>query len=157
METPREQTERGTQQSFGLLTGLAAVLVIVGETAGVFLLLTSTFGPQSVATIAGTAVVAGVLVGSVLVVLRRPSEATGASGNSTLTRAAELTVSITLLTLVTSLAFVGGLVLALVAALGGPDPQTADGDRLRDRLLRWSDENRAFIRANGQGELPLEP
>jgi len=51
----------------------------------------------------------------------------------------------------------GGLVLTLVAVLGGPDPETEDGDLLRRRLLAWPDRNRDVMRTNGRADLPLKP
>ncbi len=73
-------------------------------------------------------------------------------------RLLELAVSICVLTLVSVVVgYGGGLLLYLSAALGGPDPETADGDLLRDRLLDWPERNREFMRANGYGELPLRP
>ncbi|WP_254862004.1 hypothetical protein [Halovivax gelatinilyticus] len=74
------------------------------------------------------------------------------------TRLLQLLVSICILTLVTVVVgYGGGLLLAISAKLGGPDPRTEDGDLLRDRLLDWPDRNRAFMRENGRGELPIKP
>jgi hypothetical protein len=73
-------------------------------------------------------------------------------------RLLELVVSISVLTLVSVVVgYGGGLLLYVSAALGGPDPETEDGDLLRDRLLDWPDRNREFMRNNGYGELPLRP
>jgi hypothetical protein len=160
MGTRAAQHDGSEQQSFGWVTGLGAILVTAGETVGAYLLLGSSLGFVSVATVAGTGLVAAVLVGALLLVVGRQAvtETPDAAGDKpTLTRAAELTVSITVLTLLTAVAFVCGLALAFVAGVDGPDPRTDDGDRLRDRLLAWSDRNREFMRTNGEGELPLEP
>ena len=51
----------------------------------------------------------------------------------------------------------GGLVLTVVAFLGGPDPETKEGDPLRRRLLAWPDRNRDVMRTNGRADLPLKP
>lgn len=73
-------------------------------------------------------------------------------------RLVELAASITVLTLVTVVVgYGGGLLLWFSAILGGPDPETADGDLLRDRLLEWPDRNREFMRNNGHGEFPWPP
>jgi hypothetical protein len=158
MGTPVNRNGGAGQQSSGWLSGPGAVLILLGELVGVYLIFANALGPGSVATVTGTALVAGTLVGSFLLVLARQYAGRGArEQKSTVVRAAELTLSVTVLTLVTGIALVGGVVLALVAAFDGPDPQTTDGDRLRDRLLNWSDRNRQFIQANGRGDLPLEP
>lgn len=73
-------------------------------------------------------------------------------------RLLQLIVSITVLTLVTVVVgYGGGLLLFVSAKLGGPDPETEDGDLLRDRLLDWPDRNREFMRNNGHGEFPWPP
>lgn len=73
-------------------------------------------------------------------------------------RLAKLVVSITVLTFVTvAVGYGGGALLTVSATLGGPNPETADGDTLRNRLYAWSDRNREFMRNNGQGNLPLKP
>lgn len=80
------------------------------------------------------------------------------SEKSFLKRAFEAFVSIAILTGVTViLGYGGGFLLTIVAALGGPDPKTEDGDLLRERLLEWPDRNREFMRNNGSGELPWTP
>lgn len=77
---------------------------------------------------------------------------------STVTRFGKLTVSIVVLTFVTVVVGYGGWALLTISAkLGGPDPETADGDLLRERLLAWPERNREFMRNNGHGELPLKP
>lgn len=74
------------------------------------------------------------------------------------TRLARVTISIVVLVPVTIvLGYGGGLALTVSAKLGGPDPETADGDPLRQRLLAWPDRNREVMRADGNVELPLRP
>lgn len=51
----------------------------------------------------------------------------------------------------------GWAVLSLSAKLGGPDPETSDGDLLRERLLSWPDRNREVMRTNGHREVPWRP
>jgi hypothetical protein len=70
-------------------------------------------------------------------------------------RLLQLILSITVMTLVTVVVgYGGGLLLFISAKFGGPDPETEDGDLLRDRLLDWPDRNREFMRNNGRGEFP---
>lgn len=77
---------------------------------------------------------------------------------SAVPRFGKLTVSIAVLTFVTVVIGYGGWVLLTISAkLGGPDPETADGDLLRERLLAWPERNREFMRNNGHGDLPLKP
>jgi len=84
-----------------------------------------------------------------------PGEATEKSLH---VRFVQLVVSITVLTFVTVVVgYGGGLLLAISARVGGPDPKTADGDLLRDRLLDWPQRNREFMRNNGSGEFPWPP
>lgn len=74
------------------------------------------------------------------------------------TRAWQLVVSITILTGVSVVVgYGGGLLLWICARFGGPDPTDEHGQLWRDRLLDWPDRNRAFMRRNGHGELPLRP
>lgn len=74
------------------------------------------------------------------------------------TRLARVTISIVVLVPVTVfLGYGGGLVLTVSAKLGGPDPETGDGDPLRQRLLAWPDRNREVMRTDGDAELPLRP
>ena len=66
--------------------------------------------------------------------------------------------SVVVLTSVTVVVGYGGwLVLTLTAALGVYDPETQDGDPLRNRLLEWPDRNREVMRTNGRAKLPLKP
>lgn len=66
--------------------------------------------------------------------------------------------SIVVMTWVTVVVGYGGwAVLSLSAKLGGPDPETADGDLLRERLLAWPDRNREVMRTNGHREVPWTP
>lgn len=75
-----------------------------------------------------------------------------------LKRALQLVVSICLMTGVTViLGYGGGLLLTILAALGGPNPETEDGDLLKDRLLAWPERNREFMKNNGKGNLPWTP
>lgn len=55
------------------------------------------------------------------------------------------------------LGYGGWLVLTLTATTAGYDPQTEDGDSLRDRLAAWPDRNREVMRTNGSHPLPLKP
>lgn len=74
------------------------------------------------------------------------------------TRLARVALSIVVLVPITVfLGYGGGLVLTVSAKLGGPDPETADGDPLRRRLLAWPDRNREVMRTDGNVELPLRP
>lgn len=73
-------------------------------------------------------------------------------------RLGRILVSIIVLTGVTVVVGYGGWsILTLTAKLWGYDPETADGDRLRNRLLSWSDRNREVMRTNGRTPLPLKP
>lgn len=93
MGTRAAQHDGRAEQSFGLVTGLGAILVTAGETVGAYLLLGSSLGFVSVATVAGTGLVAVVLVGATLLVAGRQAitETPDAAGDKpTLTRAAEL-------------------------------------------------------------------
>lgn len=89
------------------------------------------------------------------------TESVGDSGDSdkpVFKRVAQLLASICVMTGVTVvLGYGGGLLLAVSAKLGGPDPETADGDPLRDRLLDWPQRNREFMKNNGEGEFPWQP
>ncbi|WP_375142066.1 hypothetical protein [Natronoarchaeum rubrum] len=67
-------------------------------------------------------------------------------------------VSVIILTGVTVVLGYGGwVVLTITATVGGYDPETADGELLRDRLLEWPDRNREVMRSNGRTSLPLKP
>lgn len=87
-----------------------------------------------------------------------PTDTDAEPDKSTLERVGQLLVSICVLTGVSVVVgYGGGLLLAISARLGGPDPTTADGDLLRDRLLEWPDRNREFMRTNGRSEFPWPP
>lgn len=74
------------------------------------------------------------------------------------TRLSRVVVSIVVLTGVTVVLGYGGwIVLTLTARIGGYNPQTEDGELLRDRLLAWPDRNREVMRSNGRTALPLRP
>lgn len=74
------------------------------------------------------------------------------------TRFVRVTISIVVLTGVTIILGYGGwIVLMLTAHIAGYDPKTADGDRLRNRLLDWPERNRAVMRSNGKKPLPVKP
>ena len=74
------------------------------------------------------------------------------------TRLVRVCVSIVVLTGVAVILGYGGwIVLTVTAKVGGCDPQTADGELLRDRLLAWPDRNREVMRSNGRTSLPLRP
>ncbi|QFU81755.1 hypothetical protein [Natronorubrum aibiense] len=74
------------------------------------------------------------------------------------TRLMRVVVSIVVLTFVTVVLGYGGwLVLTITAKLAGYDPETADGDLLRHRLLAWPDRNREVMRTNGRTSIPWKP
>lgn len=52
------------------------------------------------------------------------------------------------------LGYGGWIVLTLSAIRGGYDPETGNGELLRERLLAWPDRNRDVMRTNGRTELP---
>jgi len=73
-------------------------------------------------------------------------------------RLLRVVVSVVVLTGVTVVLGYGGwFVLTLTATVAGYDPETVDGDLLRDRLLEWPDRNREVMRSNGRVGLPLKP
>lgn len=73
-------------------------------------------------------------------------------------RVGRVIVSIVILTWITVIVgYGGGLVLTITATLFGYDPETDDGDRLRDRLLDWPDRNRDVMRTNGSEPVPWKP
>lgn len=73
-------------------------------------------------------------------------------------RLSRVVVSVVVLTGVTVVLGYGGwIVLTLAARIGGYDPETADGDVLRDRLLVWPERNREVMRSNGSASLPWKP
>lgn len=132
--------------------------VILIEIAGVFLILVTGDVPDLVVLL-GTATTAIIIGGSAAVVAsRRRFGFEPSDEKSVLTRVTELVVSVTVLTGVTVvLGSVGGLVLTIIANMGGPDPRTDNDELLRDRLLDWVKRNRDFMERNGQGTLPLKP
>lgn len=74
------------------------------------------------------------------------------------TRLVRVVVSIVVLSGVTVVLGYGGwVVLTLTATVAGYDPETPEGDLLRDRLLEWPDRNREVMRSNGRKPLPLQP
>lgn len=158
--TSTGQTERTGSTALDWLTIAIGCVVVLADVAVAYGLL-ATGGVPEVVTYGGTAVVVAVVGGSFgFVLLRRRFGSTAAPDDdpSTGTRVAQLVVSVAVVTGVsTILGYGGGLVLALGARLGGPDPRTADGDLLRDRLLDWPERNREFMRRNGRGRLPLRP
>ena len=83
-----------------------------------------------------------------------PDEATASLGK----RVVALLVSIVVLVPVTVVVGYGGwFVLTITATAVGYDPETKDGDRLRERLLAWPDRNREVMRTDGRADLPLKP
>jgi len=74
------------------------------------------------------------------------------------TRLVRIAIAVVVLVPVTVFAGYGGwLVLTASAAVGGPDPETADGELLRDRLAAWPERNREVMRTDGRLPLPLRP
>ncbi|WP_137290959.1 hypothetical protein [Natronorubrum halophilum] len=74
------------------------------------------------------------------------------------TRLLRVVVSIVVLTGVTVVLGYGGwFVLTLTATFAGYDPETENGELLRNQLLVWPDRNREVMRSNGRVELPLKP
>lgn len=85
------------------------------------------------------------------------SDGDGHNDESVLLRFGKLSVSIAVLTFVTVMIGYGGWALLTVSAkLGGPDPETADGDLLRTRLLSWPDRNREFMPGQRPRRTPIE-
>ncbi|MFC7057540.1 hypothetical protein [Halovenus salina] len=73
-------------------------------------------------------------------------------------RFVRVSVSIVVMVPVTVFVGYGGwLVLTLTAVLGLYDPETEDGDVLRERLFEWPDRNREVMRTDGYEPLPLRP
>lgn len=73
-------------------------------------------------------------------------------------RFVRVSVSIVVMVPVTVFVGYGGwLVLTLTAVLGLYDPETEDGDVLRERLFEWPDRNREVMRTDGHEPLPLRP
>lgn len=74
------------------------------------------------------------------------------------TRLVRVLISIIVLTGVTVVLGYGGwIVLTLTANIAGYDPETREGDLLRNRLLEWPDRNREVMRSNGRKPLPVKP
>lgn len=74
------------------------------------------------------------------------------------TRVGRVVVSIAVLVPVTVfLGYGGWIVLSTTAALVGYDPETDDGEALRDRLVAWPERNREVMRTDGRVPLPLRP
>ncbi|SDJ42538.1 hypothetical protein SAMN05216226_103144 [Halovenus aranensis] len=73
-------------------------------------------------------------------------------------RFVRLSVSIVVMVPVTVFVGYGGWsVLTITAVLGLWDPETEDGDHLRERLFEWPDRNREVMRTDGHAPLPLRP
>lgn len=139
-----------------LLGGFAFALLDVVLVYG---LVAPSVPPAAASAVAGVAAV--VIGGSFLAVVGRQlgdAPPADVGEKPTLVRTTEVIVAITVvLPLAVFAGNLGWLVLRLSAAIGGPDPTTADGDLLRNRLLDWSGRNRSFVRENGRGRLPLSP
>jgi hypothetical protein len=84
----------------------------------------------------------------------RPNE----TASSFKTRLVRVVISIVVLTGVTVVFGYGGwIILTLTANIAGYDPETEDGDLLRNRLLDWPERNREVMRSNGHKPLPVKP
>lgn len=80
------------------------------------------------------------------------------SEGSFVERLVKVVVSIVVLVPVTVfLGYGGWVVLTLTAKVAGYDPETEDGDRLRERLFAWPERNREVMRTDGRADLPLRP
>lgn len=74
------------------------------------------------------------------------------------TRLVRILISVSILTGMTVIFWYGGwIVLSLTAKTVGYDPQTAEGDYLRNRLVNWPERNKEVMRSNGRKPLPLRP
>lgn len=74
------------------------------------------------------------------------------------TRLVRVLISVVVLTGVTVVFGYGGwIVLTLTANIAGYDPETEEGDLLRNRLLDWPERNREVMRSNGRKPLPVRP
>ncbi|KAB7516545.1 hypothetical protein DM867_03140 [Halosegnis rubeus] len=51
----------------------------------------------------------------------------------------------------------GWIIFSLTAKTMWYDPQTAEGDLLRDRLVNWPERNKEVMHSNGRKPLPLKP
>jgi hypothetical protein len=161
MSAPSHASDSTGARWIGWLVGIVGAGVVLAEIVGMYLILDG-FAVSEMVAYAGTAVTATVIGGSALFVAGR--RVAGSSGpaetgeKSGVVRVAEIVVSVTVLTGVTVvLGSIGGIVLTVVATLGGPDPKTTDDELLRHRLLDWIQRNRDFMRNNGRGTLPLTP
>lgn len=157
MTVDASEEQSAEQQSMGPVTAVVGIGLLLLDLAVVFIILESLFGTNPILVFGGTAIAAVLFGGSFLFVLTRPYRDTDPEEKSTRARQAELLVAVTVLTFLTGLAGLVGVMLWIVARLGGPDPTTADGELLRTRLLNWSDRNKEFMKQNGAGEIPLEP
>lgn len=74
------------------------------------------------------------------------------------TRLVRVLISVVFLTGVTVVLGYGGwIILTMTANITGFDPETEEGDLLRDRLLDWPERNREVMRSNGRKPLPVRP
>jgi hypothetical protein len=74
------------------------------------------------------------------------------------TRLVRVLISVVVLTGVTVVLGYGGwAILTLTAHVSGYEPETAEGDLLRNRLLDWPERNREVMRSNGRKPLPVKP
>lgn len=66
-------------------------------------------------------------------------------------RLVRMLISIGVLAFITVIFGYGGwIVLSLTAKSVGYDPQTAEGDLLRNRLVNWPEQNKKLMRSNGR-------
>lgn len=161
MSSPTRKSNQRGRKWFGWIMNFVTISVILTEIGGMYHLLRS-IHPPAIVVYGGTTATAIVVGGAALYVASRSmgiGDPRGELGDeSALTRVAEVIVSVSVLSAVTVLlGSIGGLGLTILAKLGGPDPKTADGELLRNRLLNWAHENREFMRNNGRGKLPLKP
>jgi hypothetical protein len=69
-------------------------------------------------------------------------------------RLVRMLISIGVLTFITVIFGYGGwIVLSLTAKSVGYDPQTEEGDLLRNRLVNWPERNKEVMRSNGRKPL----
>ena len=55
------------------------------------------------------------------------------------------------------LGYGGWLLLTVAAVTVGYEPETKNGELLRNRLREWPERNREVMRTNGKADLPLRP